>query len=108
MAALSLIATADGEAIFCVDDIVLEASEDIENLSTEGARTGRLTSIREAPPAPRPTPSKTIFLRSDVCVVGGGSGGIGAAAAAARGGASVLLIEREAMLGGTSTSGGVA
>jgi hypothetical protein len=36
-------------------------------------------------------------------VVGGGSGGIGAALAAARGGASVVLIERESILGGTST-----
>jgi len=42
-------------------------------------------------------------LRTQVCVIGGGSGGIGAALAAARNGADVLLVEREAMLGGTST-----
>ena len=42
-------------------------------------------------------------IRTQVCVVGGGSGGIGAALAAARAGADVVLIERESMLGGTST-----
>jgi hypothetical protein len=43
-------------------------------------------------------------LRTEVCVIGGGSGGIGAALAAARGGAQVVLLEREAILGGTSTN----
>lgn len=43
-------------------------------------------------------------IRTQVCVVGGGSGGIGAALAAARGGAQVLLLERESILGGTSTT----
>jgi hypothetical protein len=42
-------------------------------------------------------------IRTQVCVVGGGSGGIGAALAAARGGAGVVLLEREPILGGTST-----
>ena len=42
--------------------------------------------------------------RTQVCVIGGGSGGIGAALAAARGGAQVVLLEREAILGGTSTN----
>ena len=40
----------------------------------------------------------------DVCVVGGGSGGFGAALAAARAGAKVILVEKQAILGGTSTS----
>ncbi|MBQ6246436.1 MAG: FAD-dependent oxidoreductase, partial [Kiritimatiellae bacterium] len=44
----------------------------------------------------------------DVAVVGGGSAGFGAAMAAARGGVRVLLVEREAILGGTSTVGGVS
>ena len=39
----------------------------------------------------------------DVCVIGGGSGGIGAGIAAARQGANTVLIERNQMLGGTST-----
>lgn len=43
-------------------------------------------------------------LSCDVCVVGGGSGGFGAALAAARAGAEVILVEKEAWLGGTSTS----
>ena len=42
-------------------------------------------------------------IRTQVCVIGGGSGGIGAALAAARNGAQVVLLERESMLGGTST-----
>ena len=44
-------------------------------------------------------------LGCGVCVVGGGSAGIGAAMAAARAGADVILVERNRMLGGTSTSG---
>jgi hypothetical protein len=43
-------------------------------------------------------------LKTQVCVIGGGSGGIGAALAAARGGAQVVLLERESILGGTSTN----
>ena len=43
-------------------------------------------------------------LSCDVCVVGGGSGGFGAALAAARSGADVILVEKQSMLGGTSTS----
>lgn len=43
-------------------------------------------------------------IRTQVCVIGGGSGGIGAALAAARAGAGVVLLEREAILGGTSTN----
>jgi hypothetical protein len=42
-------------------------------------------------------------IRTQVCVIGGGSGGIGAALAAARAGANVVLLERESILGGTST-----
>jgi len=42
-------------------------------------------------------------LKTDVCVIGGGSGGFGAALAAARMGADVILIEKNQILGGTST-----
>jgi len=42
-------------------------------------------------------------IKTQVCVVGGGSSGIGAALAAARGEAQVVLVERESILGGTST-----
>ena len=41
-------------------------------------------------------------------VLGGGSGGLGAAISAARAGLRVLLVEKEAMLGGTSTTAGVS
>ena len=44
-----------------------------------------------------------IRLRTDVCIVGAGSAGIGAALAASRSGAEVVLIEKEKMVGGTST-----
>ena len=44
----------------------------------------------------------------DVAVIGGGSAGFGAALAAARCGADVVLVERETILGGTSTVGGVS
>ena len=40
----------------------------------------------------------------DVCVIGGGSGGFGAALAAARAGAKVILVEKQPVIGGTSTS----
>ncbi|MCK5843173.1 MAG: FAD-dependent oxidoreductase [Victivallales bacterium] len=43
----------------------------------------------------------------DVTVVGGGVVGVVAAIQAGRAGASVLLIEKNAMLGGTATNGGV-
>ncbi len=43
----------------------------------------------------------------DVLVAGGGPAGFGAALAAARQGASTLLVERNAILGGTSTAGGM-
>lgn len=44
-------------------------------------------------------------ITAEVCVVGGGSAGIGAALAASRKGASVVLIEKNDILGGTSTAG---
>ncbi len=43
-------------------------------------------------------------LNTDVCVVGGGSGGIAAALAVARAGAKCILVEKQDLLGGTSTS----
>lgn len=43
----------------------------------------------------------------DLAVIGGGSGGYGAALAAARRGLKVVLVEPGAILGGTSTIGGV-
>lgn len=43
----------------------------------------------------------------DVVVFGGGTAGIPAAIQAARAGARTLLVERNAMLGGTMTLGGV-
>ena len=45
-----------------------------------------------------------VDLSTDVCIVGGGSGGYSAAIAAARAGADCILVERQPMLGGTSTA----
>jgi hypothetical protein len=73
-----------------------------------GLRVGHLAGLPGAPPAPSAGPAAECALRADVCVVGGGSGGLGAALAAAHAGARVILLEREAMLGGTSTAGGIS
>lgn len=42
-------------------------------------------------------------IKTGVCIIGAGSGGIGAALAASRSGADVVLIEKEKIVGGTST-----
>ena len=47
-------------------------------------------------------------LSCDVAVVGGGSAGFAAAWSAAKRGVDVVLVEREDVLGGTSTIGGVS
>ena len=47
--------------------------------------------------------SKETMLEGDVCVVGVGSGGFGAALAAARKGARVIAVERNQVVGGTTT-----
>ena len=44
---------------------------------------------------------------TDICVVGGGSGGFAAAIRAAKSGCRTILVEKENMLGGTSTVCGV-
>lgn len=71
-------------------------------LAAAAAGGGWLASAQGAPATPKHAPEER--LRAQVCVIGGGSGGIGAALAAARAGADVVLIEREAILGGTSTN----
>jgi len=47
------------------------------------------------------------LLTCDVAVIGGGSAGFAAAWSAAHLGSSVALVEKESVLGGTSTAGGV-
>lgn len=46
-------------------------------------------------------------LKCELCVIGGGSGGIGAALAASKNEVDTILVEKEPMLGGTSTVCGV-
>ena len=48
-----------------------------------------------------------LVVDADVAVIGGGSAGFGAAWSAAYLGSTVVLVEKERMLGGTSTIGGV-
>ena len=48
-----------------------------------------------------------IDITTDVCIIGGGSGGFAAAAAASERGANVIIVEKEPILGGTSTSAGI-
>ena len=48
-----------------------------------------------------------LVVEADVAVIGGGSAGFGAAWSAAHLGSTVVLVEKERMLGGTSTVGGV-
>ena len=45
---------------------------------------------------------------ADVAIIGGGIAGVSAACAAAKSGVSVILVERFAIVGGNSTTGGVA
>jgi len=54
--------------------------------------------------------NRSIPLRyeSDVAIIGGGIAGVSAACAAAKSGANVILVERFAIVGGNSTTGGVA
>jgi len=49
-----------------------------------------------------------VRYQADVAVIGGGIAGVSAACAAARSGAKVVLVERFAVAGGNSTTGGVA
>lgn len=51
--------------------------------------------------------SQGLVVEADVAVIGGGSAGFGAAWSAAHLGSTVVLVEKESMLGGTSTVGGV-
>lgn len=64
---------------------------------------GAMMLDRSVPAAAADRGAPEEHLRTQVCVIGAGSGGIGAALSAARAGAQVVLLERESVLGGTST-----
>jgi hypothetical protein len=96
-----------------IDELALRLPPDATGKERETptrVKTGSVADIRGCPPvyetadvdADADTPAPE--LRADVCVVGGGSGGIGTAIAAAREGATVILVEKQSILGGTSTA----
>jgi len=105
---MALIVTMPAPGELMIDDLRLERPGRPASPVPACLRTGRLDTLRGAPPAPAAGSADEACLRTDVCVVGGGSGGIGAALAAARAGVRVVLLEREAILGGTSTAGGIS
>ena len=75
-----------------------------------GQETGAGGAEGQRAPLPEVTWSRRVPVRyeADVAVVGGGIAGVSAACAAARSGARVALVERFAVTGGNSTTGGVA
>ncbi len=110
LAEFCVVARMSGNAIVEVDELKLvnEAVPPVSRSNRKGLHVGKLRGLRGAPPAPTATGDSLRELRADVCVVGGGSGGIGAALAAARKGARVIVVERESILGGTSTASGIS
>jgi len=56
----------------------------------------------------RPQPIRKEILNTDILVVGGGTAGVVAAIQAGRAGKKTVLVENGSMLGGTTTTGGVA
>lgn len=74
--------------------------------ATNSAPTSSSGSLWSSTPKGASTALAEI-IETDVAVVGGGSGGFGAAWTAAYLGAKVVLVEKQGMLGGTSTIGGV-
>jgi len=56
----------------------------------------------------RPQPIKKETLHTDILVIGGGTAGVVAAIQAGRAGKKTILVENGSMLGGTTTTGGVA
>jgi hypothetical protein len=66
----------------------------------------RIAHTQQADPAPGKLKPAGV-QRYDVIVFGGGPAGITAACQAGRAGAKTLLVEKNGMLGGTTTSGGV-
>jgi len=80
-----------------------------------GKREDKMAKTKKRPsdggtPYPQISWSRKVPVRyeADVAVIGGGIAGVSAACAAARSGAKVVLVERFAVTGGNSTTGGVA
>lgn len=79
-------------------------------IATMGAFSLGLTAPRllkgEVLQQPQPIQKKT--LHTDILVIGGGTAGVVAAIQAGRAGKKTILVENGSMLGGTTTTGGVA
>jgi hypothetical protein len=76
------------------------AAGSVVALSAQGAANAGAAQSEGVPEMPQSAPY-------EVAVFGGGPAGIVAAVQAARAGAKTLLVEKNGMLGGTTTSGGV-
>lgn len=75
-----------------------------------GALSLGLTSIKllKAEVLYKPRSVKKETINTDILVIGGGTAGVVAAIQAARAGKKTILVENGSMLGGTTTTGGVA
>ncbi|MBL7092843.1 FAD-dependent oxidoreductase [candidate division KSB1 bacterium] len=75
-----------------------------EFIKRQSAETGNFKTSKEI------SWNRSIPMRydADVAIIGGGIAGVSAACAAAKSGARVILIERFGVVGGNSTTGGVA
>jgi hypothetical protein len=72
--------------------------------SSTAASAANITQASE----PARKPEVDITTKTDILVVGGGTAGTIAAIQAARTGAKTLLVERDSLLGGNTTKGGVS
>lgn len=81
-----------------------------KTVGQEVEKAGGQDADSPAEPLSEITYSRKVPVRyeADVAVIGGGIAGVSAACAAARSGARVVLVERFAVTGGNSTTGGVA
>ena len=76
-------------------------------LALAGILVLSLAACGSTTPAPTPTPNpETATEETDILVVGGGLAGISAAIKAAQNGANVILIEKTAVIGGSSAYSG--
>lgn len=90
---------------------VAQAASAGKKPKTSGAKAARgraATAPKREAPQVQWSRRVPVRYEADVAVIGAGMAGVSAACAAAKSGAKVLVVERFAVAGGNSTSGGVA